>query len=266
MEGHGAMSRTTVNESTCIKDYSCVAVCPTGTLGINDRGFPEEVSEATCISCGHCMAVCSTGAIEIDGLPVEEFESLPAAMAGQKELEALMKSRRSIRVFRDKPVSAETIEALLEIARRAPSAKNSQLLHWIVVNGKEKVRALARETIEGLLPASARPALVEMWESGADRLLRGAPAVVLACAPAKFSWGADDAVIALSYLELAAAARGLGVCWAGYLKLVAASHQPVQDMLNVPEGYVVRGALMLGESKFRYRRIPPRKPASVSWI
>ncbi len=260
------MSRTTVNESTCNKDYCCVAVCPTLTLRINERGFPEEASEGTCISCGHCMAVCSTHAIAIEGLPIEDFEPIPAAIAGVKELDALMRSRRSIRAFRDKPVSAERIEALLEIARHAPTAKNSQLLHWIVVNGKEKVRAVARETIEGLRPESARPALVEMWEKGVDRMLRGAPAVVLACAPASFSWGADDAIIALSYLELAAAADGLGACWAGYLKLVAATHKPMQELLKVPEGFVVRGALMLGESKYRYRRIPPRKPLSAQWI
>ena len=260
------MSRTIVNESTCVQDLACVEVCPTRTLRVNERGFPEENGEAACLSCGHCMAVCSTGAIAVDGLPIESFEPLPAAVTGQKELDALMRSRRSIRAFRDKPVSQEKIEALLEIARRAPSAKNAQLLHWIVVNGKEKVRALARETIDGLRPASAQPALVEMWEQGVDIMLRGAPAVVLACAPVTFSWGADDAIIALSYLELAAAGGGLGACWAGYLKVVAASHKPVQDMLKVPEGYVVRGALMLGEGKYRYRRIPPRKPLSASWI
>ena len=259
------MSRTTVDESTCNKDYCCVEVCPTRTLRINERGFPEEASDAACILCGHCMAVCSTKAIAIEGLPIEDFEPIPASIAGKAELDALMRSRRSIRAFRDKPVSQERIEALLEIARHAPTAKNSQLLHWIVVNGKEKVRAVARETIEGLRPETARPALVELWEQGVDRMLRGAPTVVLACAPSNFSWGADDAIIALSYLELAAAADGLGACWAGYLKLVAATHKPMQELLKVPEGFVVRGALMLGESKYRYRRIPPRKPLSAQW-
>ena len=40
----------------------------------------------------------------------------------------------------------------------------------------------------------------------------------------------------------------------------------MQELLKVPEGFVVRGALMLGESKYRYRRIPPRKPLSAQWI
>ena len=75
---------------------------------------------------------------------------------------------------------------------------------------------------------------------------------------------------ALSYcegaLELAAEARGLGVCWAGYLTRIAGLYEPVRKMLEVPEGYAVRGGLMLGEGMHAYGRIPPRKPLSAHWL
>ena len=38
-----------------------------------------------------------------------------------------------------------------------------------------------------------------------------------------------------------------------------------QELLAVPEGFVVCGALMLGEGTYRYRQVPPRKPLSVQW-
>jgi nitroreductase len=97
-------------------------------------------------------------------------------------------------------------------------------------------------------------------------ILRGAPAVIVACAPEDYRWGEEDSAIALTFLELAAEARGMGVCWAGYLTRVAGVHSPLREMLAVPVGYAVRGAVMVGERRYRYRLIPPRKPLSVQWM
>ena len=107
---------------------------------------------------------------------------------------------------------------------------------------------------------------MESRDEGYDFIMRGAPAAVVACTPGDYGWGAQDCAIALTFLELAAEARGLGVCWAGYLTRVAAVHAPVRQAMSVPEGYVVHGALMLGERTYTYRRVPPRKPLSVQWL
>jgi nitroreductase len=67
-------------------------------------------------------------------------------------------------------------------------------------------------------------------------------------------------------MELAAEARGLGVCWAGILTRIAAIYPQLREALSVPAGYVVCGGLMLGERKIAYRLVPPRKPLSVQWL
>ena len=74
-----------------------------------------------------------------------------------------------------------------------------------------------------------------------------------------------SAMIALSYLELAAAARGLGACWAGYLQ-IASVHPRVQATLRLPVGDAIAGAMMLGKSQVKYHRIPPRKALEVTWL
>jgi nitroreductase len=89
--------------------------------------------------------------------------------------------------------------------------------------------------------------------------------VAVVCAPKDYGWGKEDGAIALTYLELAAEARGLGACWAGYLTRIAAVHEPLCRLLGVPDGYVVCGGLMLGKGKYSYRSIPPRKALSVQW-
>ena len=49
-----------------------------------------------------------------------------------------IKSRRSIREFTEEPVSHELLEEVIEIARFAPSWKNTQISRYIAVEGAKK--------------------------------------------------------------------------------------------------------------------------------
>jgi nitroreductase/NAD-dependent dihydropyrimidine dehydrogenase PreA subunit len=264
------MSQIVVDKSTCMRDGACVEVCPAKILDFDEQGFPVETAEGKCVLCGHCVAVCPTESLTHTGLPDEPLLPALKKLPAPALIDGFLNSRRSVRVYKDRPVTRQTLEALLDVARRAPTAVNSQKLHWIVVADKEKVHALSEETMNFLRISGANPALLERWEKfrrdGYDFILRGAPAVVVACAPEEYEWAKLDGAIALTFLELAAEARGLGVCWAGFLTRVAVVHAPLRQALSVPEGYAVCGALMLGERKYIYRRIPPRNPLSVQWL
>ena len=72
-------------------------------------------------------------------------------------------------------------------------------------------------------------------------------------------------VIALTYLELAASAFGLGTCWAGYFNAAATFWPPLQSALALPENHASYGAMMIGHPKFAYHRLPERKEADISW-
>jgi nitroreductase/NAD-dependent dihydropyrimidine dehydrogenase PreA subunit len=260
------MSLIAVDENLCKRDGVCIAVCPSRTLVAGADGIPQEDPARTCILCGHCVAVCHFAALTHSQLPLEAFSPMPAQLPAPAALEGLLRSRRSIRAFKEKPVSRALLEELLSTARMAPTATNSQQLHWIAVNGREKVRELAAETVEALRLAGVNPAQLKQWEDGYDFVLRGAPTLVVVCAPQEYRWRQEDGAIALTFLELAAEARGLGACWAGYLTRAASRHEPIHRLLCAPAGYAVCGGLMLGESKFKYRRVPPRKPLSAQWI
>jgi len=260
------MSQIAVDIDLCKKDGACVEVCPSGVLALNEEGFPQEVADSQCILCGHCVAVCPVEAMTHSGLPQEDFLPASKELPDPEALDSFLNNRRSVRAYKKRPVARETLEALLDVARRAPTAKNTQKLHWIVVEDAVKVHALSVETMNWMHTAGLDSAMLARWEQGHDVVLRGAPAVIVACAPTDYAWGKPDCAIALTYLELAAEARGLGVCWAGFLTHVAGVHPPLRQALSVPEGYTVYGGLMLGEGKYSYRRIPPRKPLSVQWI
>lgn len=261
------MSQITVNVDLCKRDGACVAACPSGALRIAGNGSPEEAPGSNCILCGHCVAVCPNAALAHSGLPDEAILPVPEGLPTPAALDGLLLSRRSVREFKDQPIGQETLESLLDLARRAPTAVNSQKLHWIVAGDAATVRALSAEAMNWVRTSGMNwSSFLESRDEGYDFIMRGAPAAVVACTPADYDWGAVDCTIALTFLELAAEARGLGVCWAGFLTRVARVHAPLCQALSVPEGYVVHGALMLGERKYTYRRVPPRKPLSVQWL
>jgi len=254
----------TVDTQLCKKDGACVAVCPARVLALDANGFPAEVAD-NCILCGHCVAVCPHDALTHSGLPEEPLLQAARELPTSAAMDSFLMSRRSVREFKERPVARETLEALLNVARRAPTASNSQKLHWIVVEDGSKVHALSAEAMNCLRTVGIGQGQLKQWAEGYDFILRGAPSVVVACTPSDYAWGRQDCAIALTFLELAAEARGLGVCWAGYLTRVAGAHAPLREMLSVPEGYAVHGGLMLGERKYSYRLVPPRKPLSVHW-
>lgn len=58
---------------------------------------------------------------------------------------SLLRERRSVRAFEDRPVPRETLEKVLDAAVLAPSASNKQPWRFFVMEDRVKVRALAAE-------------------------------------------------------------------------------------------------------------------------
>ena len=56
------------------------------------------------------------------------------------ELQACLENRRSIRQYKDTPVSREVIKELIEAAILAPSWKNSQVSRYYVADGEKNVQ------------------------------------------------------------------------------------------------------------------------------
>ncbi len=260
------MDLLSIDKTLCKKDGMCIDACPVGCIEADAEGYPVEAAGAACIECGHCVAICPHGAISNGRLPDEAFMAIPEATVDAEAVEALMKTRRSVRMFKDRPVPVEQLAKLLDIARYAPTASNSQQLSWVVLQDPAKTRAFAEMTAEWFRHSNIRPRLVEMWDQGREVFLRGAPHLLLACAPKDYRWGAVDCSIALTYMELAAASMGLGVCWGGLPTAAISASEPLARSLPLPEGQTVHGALMVGIPKYRYRRIPPRKAVQAVWV
>ena len=109
------------------------------------------------------------------------------------------------------------------------------------------------------------PMIVAAWDAGYDVVLRDAPALIVASAPKQDANGMVDVTLALSYLELAATAMGLGTCWAGLVQGAVLSSPQLKKELGIPENHPHHYPMMLGYPKPKYFRLPERRGPKITW-
>ncbi|MFC2027381.1 nitroreductase family protein [Chloroflexota bacterium] len=272
------MASLLVDGEKCNKCGMCAAECPICIIQMVEKETPPswaDDAEALCINCGHCVAVCPTGALGLSTMPLKKCVPITKNLKTTPEqLEQFLKSRRSIRAYKKKPVEHEKLAKLIDIARYAPSGHNQQPVQWLVVEKRKDVKQLAQMTIDwlrGLIKKDPTfsemvqaEALVAGWDSGIDVVTRGAPHLIFAHAQ-KDSVPLGDCHIALTYLELAAHSMGVGACWGGFVQVGATYDPALAQALQLPEGHASFGAMMIGYPKYKFSRIPVRNDAQVIW-
>jgi nitroreductase/Pyruvate/2-oxoacid:ferredoxin oxidoreductase delta subunit len=273
------MTLIKIDESKCKKDGLCVIDCPAGIIKQADKdSVPVMIprGDKFCLRCGHCVAVCPHGALDHDNVPlasspeIEKELTLDTARANQ-----FLRTRRSARRFKDNPVARETIQALIDTARFAPTGGNSQLLAWTVHTDKAKLKEISDLTVawmKVMLASEAAkklppyfPRIVEAYEAGINSITRDAPCLIVASAPGYYDNGMVDLSIALSYFELMATTCGLGTCWIGLITRALKVSDPLKALVGLPENHTHFYAMVLGHPKIKYYRLPERKPATIIW-
>ncbi len=268
-----------IDESKCKKDGICTRECPAAIIRLrNGEGFPEMVpgGEEMCIECGHCVAVCPNAALSHEHVPLEASPDIKKELAVSLEQAVqFLRSRRSVRVFKDRSVERDDVNALIKIARYAPTASNAQPIEWLVITNRAEISKLAGLTVDWMRHliqtlgedplVQYMPLIVAAWEAGIDVVLRNAPALVVASAPKEANNGLVDIAIALTYFELAAGPMGMGGCWAGLLQGGLLNWPDLKQALALPEDHIHHYPMMLGYPKFPYHRMPERREPKITW-
>ncbi|MFH0728858.1 MAG: nitroreductase family protein [Pseudomonadota bacterium] len=148
----------------------------------------------------------------------------------------LIRSRRSIRQYEDRPVEPEKIDLLVEAVLRSPSSRGFNPWSFIVVTDPDTLTALSK----------AKP-------HGASFLARAPLAVVICADPGKSDVWVEDASIAAIYLHLAATDLGLGSCWIQLRERKYSEKETARDyvarLLGVPDGIEVEAIIAIGYPK-----------------
>ncbi len=262
------MNLITVDAASCKRDGLCIQDCPTQILGWDANGLPEAIQglEALCLNCGHCIAICPHAALALGALRTVDLEPVRSECAVSPEAATqFLKSRRSVRLFTKELVPRDLLTRVLDVTRWAPTATNRQPLRWLVIETPDKLRELSRMIADGLRPIPYFERMVQGYDNGVDRFLRGAPQLIVAYAPIEGFDPSTDCTISLAYLDLAAHAHGLGTCWAGVLLAATMFNSAIVPFLGIPDEHKVCGAMMIGYPQYSHARIPERNPLQIKW-
>ena len=273
------MTLIRIDATRCKRDGFCVIECPAAIIKQADKeSVPQMIPQGvqSCLRCGHCVAVCPHDALDHEEIPMESSPKiLKELMINKEQAAQFLRTRRSIRRFKDKPVDRETLQALIDTARYAPTGGNSQLLTWTVHTDKTKLKTVADLTVEWMKAVLASDAgkqmppyfsrFIDAYEAGIDSITQGAPCLVVASAPAGYDNGIVDLSIALSYFELMATASGLGTCWLGLITRALKYSEPLREVIGLPDSHAHFYTMVIGYPKFKYFRLPERKPATIIW-
>lgn len=136
------------------------------------------------------------------------------------EFHEVIKKRKSVRKYKTDPIPDDVLNRILDAGRMAPSAKNYQPWHFIVIRELEMKKKVAEACRNQFFIADAG-------------------AIICGCAFEKIAWGRmgnymaawpHDLTIALDHIILAATNEGLGTCWIG-----AFDEKMVKEVLQIPD-------------------------------
>ena len=118
----------------CTKCGLCAKVCGSKCIDIDENKQPYEASHIICNDCGHCMAVCPTNAVNNTRMESQQFLEMQDPEISFDQFYHLIRNRRSIRIFQNKPLEPAHVNHLLESVRYIPTGSNTQALKYAVIS------------------------------------------------------------------------------------------------------------------------------------
>lgn len=133
----------------------------------------------------------------------------------QSDMLDVLRKRRSVRRYKDRPIERQLVEQLEEAVLRSPSSQGRRPWRFVFVTDRELLRQLSH----------AKRAYGEF--------LAEAALGVVVCADDQVSdvW-VEDCAIATTILQLTATSLGLGSCWIQIRGRADADERPAEDRVR----------------------------------
>ncbi|MCD8242060.1 MAG: nitroreductase family protein [Lachnospiraceae bacterium] len=188
-------------------------------------------------------------------------------------LEIIM-SRRSTRVFNDRPVTEEQLAAIVEAGRYAPTGGNSQSVHFVVmINAevREKLRVLVQNAFLHMELSndmySSLKNSIRLSREGNYVFDYHAPILIVVSNRRGYPNAIADSACALQNMMLEAESLGVGSCWINQLHWLDEDPdiRAYLEPLGISEDETICGALALGNYDTK-QEVKPRTGMKVDYV
>jgi len=292
-----AESLHVVDLETCNGDGICAEVCPENALEmIAGKAATVEERADSCLCCGQCVAVCPTESLQLSKLENRDFRRLEQRAFGYDEFYEFLRLRRSVRVFKDRPVEREAIHKILRAAATAPMGFPPHTTEVAVIDDREELDFLLEELVreyDSMVTAfSSRlgRAMIRLstgaedygvlknhvleevqlanelyHRDGTDRYMYRAPVLMMFHGS---RWGIsyqENAHLVCHHAMLAALSLGLGTTVIGVIPPIVDRSKALRKRYGIPGDNEVLTSLIIGHPKYKYRQGIRRDLAAVTY-
>jgi nitroreductase/NAD-dependent dihydropyrimidine dehydrogenase PreA subunit len=291
-----------INQDLCKACGICGNVCPRH-IPVTTENDNEKVTVISseriqlCMECGHCIAVCPNHAINVESLNQDEFVPVEDLDVDDDQLLSLMKNRRSVRRYKDKPVPREMINRIISAARSAPTGTGRISTGIVVIDNPETLKAfseLVYEVYEGLeknlknpiarfvmkrrigtklirtLQDFVMPGMhwyIRWYREGkSNEILRDCPALILFHSPIYEPMGNENCLVSAFHAIIMAQVLGIGTCLNDLIPPACNRHPEIRKLLGLPDDREVYSSITMGYPKYKFKRIPPRDLVEVRYL
>jgi nitroreductase len=185
----------------------------------------------------------------------------------EEQVFEVITNRRSIRKYKPDAVPRETLARLIEAARWAPSGENAQPWRFVIVEDREKIKAIGKvaamadrrqfsaefvageteKRLKKIKDPKKRQKVIEKLTGGhVSSFLANAPVVIIVCGK-KDVWDLPyDCSAAIENILIMAVAAGLGACWVESPVMDVRDEEKIKAMLEIPKNMKVLTAISVG--------------------
>jgi len=183
-----------------------------------------------------------------------------------EDMVKLIRSRRSIRKYLDKPIPRETVDKLIEAARWAPSGMNHQPWGFIVVQDKALIKELSDRSIPYIKELIERDPRLLRYKRRMDvkdfSIFYHAPCVIIILGKKDGFSYEDGCAMAAQNMMLTAWSMNIGSCWIGMMKVLE-KDKWFRKKFEIPDDYAIAAPLALGYFDAKDIPLIKRKPLEV---
>lgn len=169
-----------------------------------------------------------------------------------------LKSRRSIRKFKDKQISDEDLKTILETGIYAPTARGMQSPKIVVIQNPETIKELSKWN-RSYFPVDVPEDMDPFY---------GAKTILIVLADSKMPTFVEDGASVLAVLVNAAHAIGVGSCWIHRARDEFSSEKgkALLKKWGIPESYEGIGHVALGYPDMESPKPLPRKEDYIHYV
>lgn len=252
------MNPIEIDTEQCILCSSCIEECPNNYLYLENNAI--KTCDKGCMECGHCYAVCPKGAVNMANYDCRDEPVVSMTEIDSDMLLTAMKSRRTIRKFKQQPVEEEKISKILEAGRYSPTGANSQNVSYTILGSKQKEaeEICLKLFRRGQKVGSPLSSFLKRIDIDDNFFFKGAPLVIVVSSKSNVDGG-----LASSYMEIMAESLGLGVLYSGFFVMCTKMSRKLKKLLELEKGHDVVSCMVIGYPNVKYQRIVPRKDLKV---